>query len=255
MHDIAGCRLIFRNINALEKFRKNLHKSQFKHQHQPDKNKYNYITSPKVTGYRGVHDVYKYVAKTKAGEQWNGLHVEIQYRTTAQHAWATAVEIAGSLTANQPKFNRGDEDHKEFFRLTSEIIARTEENCKSCYPDLIEKELKRRFSEIENRTHLLRTLKNITKANQSQSEKKGEVTQNMILISDEENRTLITYSFRTSTDAVEAYFKLEKTEGRNKDIVLVRADSSEYIKNAFRNYFSDASDFVKLIESGLLKLK
>ena len=42
-------------------------------------------------------------------------------------------------------------------------------------------------------------------------------------------------------------------EQRNpgQDIVLVRADTSEDVREAFRNYFSDAREFTDLMEQGL----
>lgn len=40
----------------------------------------------------------------------------------------------------------------------------------------------------------------------------------------------------------------------SSDIVLVRADTSAEVKTAFRNYFKDARDFVKLMDTGCAKL-
>ena len=54
--------------------------------------------------------------------------MELQYRTQAQHAWATALEVVSRVTENQPKFDRGDERYMEFFRLASEIIARAHDH-------------------------------------------------------------------------------------------------------------------------------
>jgi hypothetical protein len=39
-------------------------------------------------------------------------------------------------------------------------------------------------------------------------------------------------------------------ENPGKDIVLVRADTSEEVREAFKNYFSDARDFIDLIDDG-----
>ena len=38
------------------------------------------------------------------------------------------------------------------------------------------------------------------------------------------------------------------------DIVLVRADSGEEVRLAFKNYFSDARDFIQLVENGCTEL-
>ncbi len=86
MDDVAGCRLIFPSITALVKFRESMHKANFRHSLRNHKDKYDYIASPKITGYRGVHDVYEYDVNSKAGEALRGLLVEIQYRTLIQHS-------------------------------------------------------------------------------------------------------------------------------------------------------------------------
>jgi hypothetical protein len=48
-------------------------------------------------------------------------------------------------------------------------------------------------------------------------------------------------------------FELEK-KYPERDIVLVRADTSDEIREAFKNYFSDARDFISLIQDGITKL-
>lgn len=88
MDDVAGCRLIFRNIKELNKFRDTFHKARFNHKRRNEPDKYNYIESPKNTGYRGIHDVYEYDVNSEAGKSLTGLYIEIQYRTLVQHAWA-----------------------------------------------------------------------------------------------------------------------------------------------------------------------
>ena len=54
-------------------------------------------------------------------------------------------------------------------------------------------------------------------------------------------------------DALRALFELEK-ENPGRDIVLVRAASSEEVRIAFRNYFSDAHEFIRMIDEGCHKL-
>ena len=54
-------------------------------------------------------------------------------------------------------------------------------------------------------------------------------------------------------EALRALFELEK-QLPERDVVLVRADSSEDVRLAFRNYFSDAREFIKFIENGCEKL-
>ena len=114
MHDIAGCRLIFKNEKDMMEYIDKLHNSKgFRHIRKEGQCK-DYITNPKDSGYRGIHDVYAYQSKKgyDRSDKWNGLLVEIQYRTIYQHAWATAVEIADYLTKCRAKFSQGDEDQQ-----------------------------------------------------------------------------------------------------------------------------------------------
>jgi putative GTP pyrophosphokinase len=252
MHDIAGCRLIFETIDDLLSFQKKFRQARFGHirRHSDSKDDpYDYITKPKLSGYRGKHDVYQYVAYAPAGSPWNGLNLEIQYRTKIQHAWATAVEIAGSISENRPKFNQGDERYLDFFRITSEILARYYEGMEGCLAGLNDFELIEQFNQNENEIHLLRSLRNINKSNLNFLHSK-----NVILIFNEDTGELKTESYVDAPAALQRYFVLENEAGENTDVVLVRADSSDSIKNAFRNYFSDSADFVNLVESALENL-
>ncbi|MDX5299682.1 MAG: RelA/SpoT domain-containing protein, partial [Gammaproteobacteria bacterium] len=88
-------------------------KARFKHKRKNNIDKYDYIKRPKSTGYRGIHDVYSYDVNSKNGDKYRGLLIEIQYRTLVQHAWATAVEVIGFITENQPKFQQGDQRYLE----------------------------------------------------------------------------------------------------------------------------------------------
>ncbi|MCP3972679.1 MAG: hypothetical protein GY717_20630 [Rhodobacteraceae bacterium] len=54
--------------------------------------------------------------------------------------------------------------------------------------------------------------------------------------------------------AIEVYDELERRFGKEADIVLVRGESEENIRDAFRNYFSDARAFVDLVREGVANL-
>jgi putative GTP pyrophosphokinase len=124
MHDIAGCRLIFEDMATLNATRLRVLGSKFKHKRRNSNDDYDYTISPKENGYRGIHDFYEYSSYSGSAKNWNGLLIELQYRTKYQHAWATAFEIVGSLTGQEAKFDRGDKDHQDFFTFIAELIAR-----------------------------------------------------------------------------------------------------------------------------------
>jgi len=247
MDDVAGCRLIFRSIKELNKFRTDFHKARFNHKRRNSPNKYDYIANPKHTGYRGIHDVYEYDVNSDAGKSLAGLYIEIQYRTLVQHAWATAVEVIGFITESQPKFQQGDTRYERAMALASEILARAHEGLTGPFPQLTDREVLAEFLALDKELTLLQTLRGLDSAKSEISTKR-----NTILIFSEAG-DLEVKSFRDAPDALRALFELE-TQFPQRDIVLVRADSGEEIRLAFRNYFTDARDFLLLLDSACAML-
>lgn len=96
--------------------------------------------------------------------QWNGLHVDIQYRTVFQHAWATAVEAADLVTSSRIKFSLAEQRYERFFQVCSEIIARCYESRRSCLENLSNADLISEFRGLERATGLLNTLRNLKKS-------------------------------------------------------------------------------------------
>lgn len=247
MDDVAGCRLIFKDTAGLLAFRTKFHKAKFNHKRRGDSDRYDYIKRPKETGYRGIHDVYEYDVNSNEGRALAGLYVEIQYRTLVQHAWATAVELIGFVTESQPKFRKGDKRYETAMALASEILARAFEESKGPFPDLPDREVVQRFLELDKEIGLLRTLRGLNAADKAVTEKR-----NAILIFSGSGE-LEVREYRDATDALRALFELERKQP-DRDIVLVRADTSEEVRLAFKNYFSDARDFMDLIQKGSTKL-
>ncbi len=247
MDDVAGCRLIFKNIKELNRFRADFHKARFNHKMRNAPGKYDYIAQPKNTGYRGIHDVYEYDVNSESGRGLKGLYIEIQYRTLVQHAWATAVEVVGFITESQPKFEKGDERYHRSMAYASEILARAHEGLNGPFPEISDRDLLEEFLRLDKELNLMQTLRGLHQAKSDISDKK-----NSILIFSPGGE-LTVKSYRDATDALRELFELEKRMPDN-DIVLVRADSSEEVRTAFRNYFNDAREFVKLMDSGCAKL-
>lgn len=244
MDDVAGCRLIFPDIKSMCKFREDFHKARFHHKRRNEVDKYDYIKKPKDTGYRGIHDVYVYDVNSDVGRHLKGLMVEVQYRTKIQHAWATAVEVIGFITESQPKFQEGDTRYQEAMALASEILARVYEDSQGPFPEKCKNELVREFLELDKELRLMNTLRGLNAAEDPVTSTK----RNTILIFSETGE-LEVRTYRDAPEALRALFQLEK-EGTGKDIVLVKADTSEDVRFAFKNYFSDARDFIDLVEQG-----
>lgn len=233
MDDVAGCRLIFKKTKDLYAFRESFLRARFRHKRRnaEENDKYDYIKTPKTTGYRGVHDVYEYDVNSEVGKELTGLYVEIQYRTLVQHAWATAVEVIGFITESQPKFQQGDTRFEHAMALASEILARAHESQIGPFPGMSDRDLVSSFLTAENEIGLLQMLRGLNAADRAVS-----TNRNSILIFSEE-QPLEVKTYRDAPEALRALFQLEK-QMPDRDIVLVRADTSDEVRLAFRNYFS-----------------
>lgn len=248
MDDIAGCRLIFHDIETLYDFRESFNNSSFDHKLRNKSDKYDYIKVPKTTGYRGIHDIYLYNVRSSRNEELAGLQIEIQYRTLIQHYWATANEIIGFITESQPKFERGDKRYQAAMAYASEILARVHESRFGPFPEMSGNAVVNNFIKLNKELGLLTMLKKMNSQNIELGKRK-----NTILIYNEKEELHIK-TYRDSGDAIKALFRLEK-EFPNFDIVLVKADKEADIRMAFKNYFNDAKEFINLLESGIKNLK
>lgn len=254
MHDIAGCRVIFDNMDALFKFRRSMIETRAKHVRITEgRDQFNYIDRPKPSGYRGVHDVYRYNVNSVSGVPWNGLLIEIQYRTQAQHAWATAVETADLLTRSRGKFSDASDEYLKLFAICSEIIARFHEASNSCLRDYSDLDLIEGYNNLEGRLNVIRTLRNanrITPQNMKGILKKGK---NVILtypfIKEKDvDFALQARSFDSHKLAIEYYEKQEETWKERADVVLVSSANVEGLMSVFQNYFQDTRKFIGYLD-------
>lgn len=240
MHDLAGCRIICNSLHDLYVARSRIHGSRAKHVYKSD-GKYDYLGSPKSTGYRGIHDVFEYKVEGSSGEEYNGLKVEIQYRTKVQHAWATALEISDVLDQTRVKFEAGVNPEKErFFVLASEFLARKHEDAYGFLPNLSFDEIVDEINDIESRLHILHKLKHAAK--------KTPVPNSRNIVLHFNGDKLIATGFNSIQKALHETAVLEMLYPEH-DVVYVRADDPTEIKSAFRNYFTNSAEFLRLMPS------
>ena len=237
LNDIAGCRLIFNSIKDLSEFRAAfMGKCRAKHK-LISQGKYDYIESPKSTGYRGIHDVYAYAPTKDSTQQYSGLRVEIQYRTKKQHAWATAVETADAIDRTELKFSKNDQDKRlMLFKLASEYIAR-QENRFGCFREMSQEELESQIKVFEEETGVINRLRLLGKQGVAASGK------HLVLTFRED---LEVKNFRRSSQAM-AYRNEMEVSSPEADTVYVYLDNPKELESAFRNYFRDAKEFVDLM--------
>ena len=248
MHDIGGCRAVLRTVLEVENLVNVYEKATNKNARRGGEfiKKYDYISQPKCSGYRGIHLAYKYRTDSKKLAAWSGLRIEIQIRSTVQHAWATAVETVDAFTAQALKSNMGQDSWKRFFALVASAFASTEK--KPLVPDTPTDmtELKR---ELKGFSRELTLLEGFQKATEVIQNKNGHI---FLVKLDSEKRLVNTrgYQQELMLNAQNDYLELEKSiKGKPQmQAVLVSVESFKALKKAYPNYFLDITVFVGLLK-------
>jgi putative GTP pyrophosphokinase len=112
MQDIGGCRAILPDIATIYRVIARIEKSR-----QKIRTIFDYIETPKPTGYRAVHVVVERADRL----------IEVQLRTQRQHAWAAAIErLSGQPGFFRLKDGYGPEAAVEYYKVTSRVIAMQE---------------------------------------------------------------------------------------------------------------------------------
>lgn len=246
MDDVAGCRLICADVQALYEFRETIHRAKFDHVLKSGAEKYDYIKVPKTDGYRGIHDVYEYNVASEEGKHLRGLRIEIQYRTEVQNAWATTNEIISHITkgASQPKYHRGDARYLKLMSLASEVLARSFEGCPGPHQQLENSEVVELYEKLEAELNFRLTLTGLGVALKGEHGNKGP---EFILF--REGAQLELLGFGTQHEALDKLFELEN-ERPGADVVYVPGTTTDEIRSAYKNYYDDARDFLNWVAEG-----
>jgi ppGpp synthetase/RelA/SpoT-type nucleotidyltranferase len=262
MQDFAGCRLIFESIADLDKFRIFLHSSPqmknvkhfLKHKKSPDK--FNYISHPKWTGYRGIHEVFVHQPRPHRKGQdtaapWRGLLVEVQYRTRIQHAWATALEISDFVDGERTKFALEPHQVNErsrFFALVSELLARFHEDVTNAVLDKDIDSIRQEIREIEGRIGVLARLRAMRAVTDAPELGRHNVLNLRRMPNGEVE--LDVRVFKNHSDAIEKSKEYERSPD-SVNAVYVSSSEPKELRRAYLNYFNDPVDFVQLVEQAL----
>ena len=251
MHDIGGCRAILSSVRDVERLNEHIQKSRSRNKFHRE---YDYINTPKETGYRGIHITYKYNGEKL---EYRDYFVELQIRSKIQHAWATAVEIVDTFTKQALKSSRGTQEWMSFFRMASAEFAKIENRPVGADVDGIDthSELRRL---AENLSVVARLNAFAVSANHIVQKRDNKTDYFMLELTNDGNTILVT-QYKTSEfeRATQIYLEKEKQAKTNSayDVVLVAASSMHALQNAYPNYFADSKDFVKYIGRALSKKK
>ena len=155
MQDIAGVRVVFKNLEQVKRFQALMEKTYLKGSRKfqlLNKKTKNYIQNPKNDGYRSIHQIFEYKDDSKK-------YLELQIRTQLQHYWATAVEVLGMKTQAKIKQGEGEHYYKDFFKLCSALFC-IKENTRIIeeYTKLNKKEICKKISVLDKEYNILEQL-------------------------------------------------------------------------------------------------
>lgn len=247
MQDIGGLRIILKNINDVYRVVKTLKESKFNHKLHSEKD---YINTPKDSGYRSVHLVYRY-NNTRAPIETKDLQIEIQIRTKKQHLWATAVETVGVFTQNDLKSSMGAEKWLEFFRYASAIWTIDENtNVHPRFKDISKNDLLKKLYDISTELDAVKNLRSYhTTMNFTDGKDQFKNKHILIEIDPSENKVFLrAFNKNDITKASIEYLKAE-IYSTSKHAVLVFADSLKQLKKAYPNYLVDTSNLIKQLNA------
>ena len=241
MQDIGGCRAILEDVQKVESLVNSFKNSDLKHKLLTEDN---YIHSPKVSGYRGVHLVYSY--NSDRSETYNGLKIEMQIRSQLQHAWATSVEVVGTLVDQALKSSLGDPGWLRFFQLMSSELARKEGAPIVPGTPVSISEAREELSHLVRQYDPVKKLETYSDALNYIDNSESNDHLFILHLRPRENRLVVT-SFRKNESqlASEQYLEIEKNiaDDSEEEAVLVSVDSISSLKRAYPNYFLDTKMF------------
>jgi ppGpp synthetase/RelA/SpoT-type nucleotidyltranferase len=250
MQDIGGCRAVVHSVDAAYELA-SIYERNRSLRHTL-RRKTDYISTPRASGYRGIHLIYKYQGRV-AGP-FDTLQIEMQIRTEVQHIWATAVETVGSFLSQALKSSLGQDVWLRFFALMGSATAKREQtSLVGGTPDnsheLIS-ELRRTANDLQVESRLraygaaLRTI----------GTDEGEARYYLLEL-DTSSQTVSIKSFKASETekANTEYLQIEKSiAGQpDKEAVLVSVHSFSALRTAYPSFFMDTGRFLTLLSETL----
>ncbi len=249
MQDIGGCRAIVSTVELVDRL---AYKYKDTGYHEFYK-EFDYIRHPKPSGYRGIHLTYRYRPDREELKVYSGMSIEIQLRSSHQHAWATAVEMVDVMTGQALKAGRGDSRWDRFFALMGTALANIEGTERVPDTPHVKSVLQKELRELATTLKVTDTLEaSRVFIGPQVKKKKGDL---FLLKLDYQARQVEWSTYRT--DQLEyamerlAVLEAEARETPSLNVVLVGADDLRAVKRAYPNYFMDSTAFIAHVNQAL----
>lgn len=258
LDDIGGCRLIVETVGDVYAAAKWLN------DRLEIKAIKDYVEKQQSSGYRSYHAIYN--VPGDAGV----YRIEVQIRTRLQHLWATAVEAVGEIydieykSPHVRKGLRGEAALRDrFLRLASRLLA--DEEGAAAVPDTPESsdEVRDELRALSEHTSLLDDLK-AARNGVSVVCSNTDVENYFLLCLVRELQFFDIVGYSHFKDAVDEYFRIENPEPSRvqvransggsvlepsfDNVVLVRAQSVEQVRDSYLNYTLRVGQFVDHVE-------
>ncbi len=248
MQDIGGCRAVVTSVRRVDKLVQLYKKGDLKHKLDDEDD---YIRKPKKTDYRGVHLIYQYHSDRK--ETYNGLKIEMQIRSTLQHAWATAVETVGTFIQQALKSSQGEKEWLRFFALMGSAIASRERTPPVPGTPTDRKELVAELRQHARDLDVVGRLQAYGAALRT-LEEPGQNAHYFLLALDSRAQEIKVTGYKVGelTRASDEYLATEREmSGRGGDAVLVSVESMAALRRAYPNYFLDTRVFIEAVQQAV----
>lgn len=255
--DLGGCRAIMATTQDAEALIAAM-KARCRHDLWAEDD---YIHNSRKTGYRSHHLKYEFRGR---GDQaiCDGRRIEVQIRTSLQHAWATAVEAIGLYRGEELKSGKGSPEWLRLFSLMSAEFAEFE-GCDPAKGMPSRSARLRELKELNGCLGAVEALENMSTAlSYVEDAVPGSTKPDYFLIEyDNEARTVkVTPQFR-SRFAFKNYESAESADNlsgqETANIVLVEGVKMDNLTKAYPNYFGDTQLFKRhlgaLISGGAMR--
>jgi hypothetical protein len=248
MQDVGGCRAVLKSVDDVYRLVEDYKKSEIKHRLVGIDD---YIQDPRDSGYRGVHLKYRYFSDKS--RVYNDLKIEMQLRSTYQHAWATAVETVGTFVRQALKSSVGEAQWLRFFALMGTVIALKEgtppvpgtATGEALFEEVYDLAVN---LDVENRLRAYGAAIQVTQ----QSEQNAAYF--LLEIEPATEQVKVTgFKLAELPEASDRYLAIEKDISKtgDRDAVLVSVDSVASLRRAYPNYFADTAIFAALVGEAL----
>lgn len=216
----------------------------------PPKKITDYVKSPKDSGYRSIHIIYKYQSANDGNKHLDGLLIEMQLRTLVQHYWSTAVETVGIFTNESLKSSQGNQEWLNFFKYVSQAFCIVEKtNLRDDLPK--EKEvLQKIIIEYMKTLDVENVLNSYASTLKFQPSREKNIEYSLVVL-DTQEKTILQKPFRKEEfDMANTFYEALEKKHKNDthiQIVLISTSIAKNLKKAYPNYFADTIEFLKIL--------